>query len=163
MPRGFTLLELAIVIGLISLTLLWAVPSFRSVSDTTKMTRLANELRGFVLLAKSQAILRRQSLWVHFSHTDSSWELSLTDKQDAAQGSVLMSLSGEPFKDLALSSNYSANRISFDATHGRPKSGRLVFHPMANPYLLLELRTHFRSAIVRVCAPRIARLGYGVC
>nr|WP_289847801.1 GspH/FimT family protein [Vibrio hepatarius] len=127
------------------------------------MSQLANELRGFVLLGKSQAILRRQPLWIHFSLTDSSWELSLTDNQDPVQGSVLVNLSGESFKDLTIRSNYSANRISFDATHGRPKSGRLIFHPRGNPHLLLELRTHFRSAIVRVCAPTMARLGFEVC
>lgn len=163
MPRGFTLPELVLVLGLMSLTLLWAIPSFRSVSETTMMIRLASELRGLILLAKSQAILRRQTLWIHVSETDLNWQLKLVDDQEMAHATVLMQLSGQSFQGITLSSNYSANRIRFDASHGRPKSGRLVFYPKSNPELLLELRTHFRSAIVRVCAPDTARLGYDVC
>ncbi|ERB65186.1 hypothetical protein N779_11565 [Vibrio coralliilyticus OCN008] len=48
MPRGFTLLESVVTLSVMSLLLVWAVPNFSSVSDTTKMMRLAKELNGFV-------------------------------------------------------------------------------------------------------------------
>lgn len=163
MTRGFTLLELVIVIGLISMTLLWAIPSFRSVSETANMTRLASELYGFIVQAKSQARLRRQPLWVHIFQSGQNWELRLTDDQDRTQGRLITKLSGLSFKGISLFSNHSANRISFDASHGRPKSGSLVFYPSLTPELTLELRTHFRSAMVRVCAPNTPHLGYDVC
>lgn len=102
MTRGFTLLELAIVIGLISMTLLWAIPSFRSVSETAQMTRLASELYGFIVQAKSQAKLRRQLLWVHIFQSGQNWELRLTDDKDRTQGRLITKLSGLSFKGTSL-------------------------------------------------------------
>lgn len=163
MPRGFTLLESVVTLSVMSLFLVWAVPNFSSVSETTKMMRLAKELNGFVLMAKSQAILRRQPLWIHLKRSSDSWVLNLTDSENEDNGLVLMRLSGEPFSGIELSTTYSSNQISFDATHGRPKSGRFTFYPKLSSETVLELRTHFRSAIVRVCAPSGITLGYQPC
>ncbi|WFB47518.1 GspH/FimT family pseudopilin [Vibrio coralliilyticus] len=139
MPRGFTLLESVVTLSVMSLLLVWAVPNFSSVSDTTKMMRLAKELNGFVLMAKSQAILRRQPLWIHLKRSGDSWTLNLTDSEDEDNGLVLMLLSGEPFSGIELATTYSSNQISFDATHGRPKSGRFTF-------TLSYLRKRFSSS-----------------
>ncbi|PAU37581.1 pilus assembly protein FimT [Vibrio coralliilyticus] len=163
MPRGFTLLESVVTLSVMSLLLVWAVPNFSSVSETTKMMRLAKELNSFVLMAKSQAILRRQPLWIHLTRSGDSWTLNLTDSEDEDNGLVLMRLSGEPFTGIELATTYSSNQISFDATHGRPKSGRFTFYPELSSETVLELRTHFRSAIVRVCAPSGTALGYQPC
>ncbi|MCG9598270.1 GspH/FimT family pseudopilin [Vibrio sp. Isolate25] len=163
MPRGFTLIEVLIVLSVVCVVALWALPSFVSVSNTAKMARLATELNGLVVMAKSQAVLRRQPLWIHLLTVSGEWALELTDNKKEFQGVVLMRLSGASFSGIKLDTTYSSNQISFDATHGRPKSGRFTFYPSQQPELVLELRTHFRSAIVRVCSPNKTHLGYEVC
>ena len=91
------------------------------------MTRLATELNGFVVMAKSLAVMRRQPLWIHLLIVNGSWELELTDSEKEYQGEVLMRLSGSSFSGIEIETTYSSNPISFDATHGRPKSGRFIF------------------------------------
>nr|WP_257713176.1 GspH/FimT family pseudopilin [Vibrio neptunius] len=126
-PRGFTLVETLIVLSLVCVAVSRVIPSFESVSMTTKMTRLATELNGFVVMAKSLAVMRRQPLWIHLSIVNGSWELELTDSEKEYQGEVLMRLSGSSFSGIEIETTYSSNQISFDATHGRPKSGRFIF------------------------------------
>ncbi|MER2497428.1 MAG: type II transport protein GspH [Vibrio sp.] len=162
-PRGFTLVETLIVLSLVCVAVSRVIPSFESVSMTTKMTRLATELNGFVVMAKSLAVMRRQPLWIHLLIVNGSWELELTDSEKEYQGEVLMRLSGSSFSGIEIETTYSSNQISFDATHGRPKSGRFIFFPRQRSQMALELRTHFRSAIVRVCSPSSTYLGYEAC
>lgn len=89
MPRGFTLLELMITVAVLSALLATAAPSFKNVFETNKMQRLANELHGFVIEGKSEAVLRRERLWAHIimsgsSSSDGNWRIDLTD--NAAEG-----------------------------------------------------------------------------
>ena len=67
MTRGFTLLELLITVSVLSILIATAAPSFSSVTQTVKMQRLASELNGFLIQAKSESVKRNQDLWVHFS------------------------------------------------------------------------------------------------
>lgn len=103
MTRGFTLLELLITVAVLAVILAWATPSFTSVTTTTKMQRLGNELHGFVIQAKSEAVLRRKNLWAHISiaaNGDSlgTWKIELTDDETPGVGSVLLNFSGKPYK-----------------------------------------------------------------
>ena len=158
MSRGFTLLELLITLLVIGVLVVWAVPSFSSVNDKVKMERLAKELNGFVLLAKSEAVMRREPLWAHLimsgsSNSTGDWKLELTNSDTEGGGSKYAILSGADFDGLTLSTTYTSDQISFDETHGRPKGGRFTFHPKLSPSSALNLRTYHRSAIVRVCSP----------
>ncbi|WP_462053007.1 pilus assembly FimT family protein, partial [Vibrio cholerae] len=65
MHRGFTLLELLITVAVLTALLLFAAPNFSKVNQQAKVVNLANELQGFLIQAKSEAVLRNQSLWVH--------------------------------------------------------------------------------------------------
>ncbi|MFA0231863.1 Tfp pilus assembly protein FimT/FimU, partial [Vibrio sp. 10N.261.45.A7] len=67
MTRGFTLLELLVTVSVLSILIATAAPSFSSVTETVKMQRLAGELNGFLIQAKSESVKRNQDLWVHFS------------------------------------------------------------------------------------------------
>ncbi|WP_159653818.1 GspH/FimT family pseudopilin [Vibrio atypicus] len=161
MSRGFTLLELLITILVIGALMVWAVPSYSSVSEKIKMERLAKELSGFVLMAKSEAVMRRERLWIHIvmsgaTNSSGDWSLELTDRDTQGVGNRLLHLSGKPFDGITLSNTYTSDQISFDETHGRPKSGRISFHPINASTDLLEMRTYHRSAIVRVCSPNSA-------
>tara|TARA_Y100001960_G_scaffold165304_1_gene173545 strand:- start:1087 stop:1596 length:510 start_codon:yes stop_codon:yes gene_type:complete len=169
MSRGFTLLELLITILVIGTLMVWAVPSFSSMTDTVKMRRLAKELNGFVLMAKSEAVMRRERLWVHLIMSGSSdsrgdWRLELTNSDLDGAGTLYSTLSGRAFDGISISTTYTSQQISFDETHGRPKLGRFTFYPENSPSSALNLRTYYRSAIVRVCSPSSrAYLDYEKC
>lgn len=158
MSRGFTLLELLITILVIGTMMVLAVPNFDSATESVKMRRLAKELNGFVLMAKSEAVMRRERLWVHVIMSgalDSSgdWRLELTNSDTNGSGALYSKLSGKAFEGISISTTYTSQQISFDETHGRPKQGRITFHPKDSPSSALDLRTYHRSAIVRVCSP----------
>ncbi|MFW7523842.1 GspH/FimT family pseudopilin [Vibrio ostreicida] len=165
MSRGFTFFELIITLLLISLMVLAVSGRLNSLSPSLKMARLATELKGFILLAKSQAIMRQQSVWIHLEWPEVGpyWQLTLTDSAKLNEGVVILRLSGKPFSGLKLKSNYSDNQISFDPFHGRPKNGRLTFYSVQAPQESLQVRTYYRSAMVRVCASTEKYLDYETC
>ena len=56
--RGFTLIELMVVVALIAITLSFAVPSFQGFLDRARTDAAAAELAGLLSLARSEAIRR---------------------------------------------------------------------------------------------------------
>lgn len=170
MPRGFTLLELLITIAVLSVLLTAAAPSFQNVFETNKMQRLANELHGFVIQGKSEAVLRRERLWAHLimsggSSSDGNWRIELTDNSSEGVGTVLFSFSGAPYKGIVVTPSYASDQISFDDVHGRPSSGNIRFYPVGEPSKALKLISHTLSARVRVCSDNnnTEFFGYSTC
>ncbi|TOO47364.1 pilus assembly protein FimT [Vibrio parahaemolyticus] len=166
MPRGFTLLELMITVAVLSALLATAAPSFKNVFETNKMQRLANELHGFVIEGKSEAVLRRERLWAHIimsgsSSSDGNWRIDLTDNAAEGAGTVLFSLSGKPYDGIVVTPSYASDQISFDDVHGRPSSGNLKFHPVDESSKALKLISHTLSARVRVCSDNSGTEYYG--
>ncbi|EKO3848209.1 GspH/FimT family pseudopilin [Vibrio harveyi] len=170
MPRGFTLLELLITIAVLSVLLTAAAPSFQNVFETNKMQRLANELHGFVIQGKSEAVLRRERLWAHLimsggSSSDGNWHIELTDNSSEGAGTVLFSFSGAPYKGIVVTPSYASDQISFDDVHGRPSSGNIRFYPVGESSKALKLISHTLSARVRVCSDNnnTEFFGYSTC
>ncbi|EMJ3467678.1 TPA: GspH/FimT family pseudopilin [Vibrio harveyi] len=170
MPRGFTLLELLITIAVLSVLLTAAAPSFQNVFETNKMQRLANELHGFVIQGKSEAVLRRERLWAHLimsggSSSDGNWRIELTDNSSEGAGTVLFSFSGAPYKGIVVTPSYASDQISFDEVHGRPSSGNIRFYPVGESSKALKLISHTLSARVRVCSDNnnTEFFGYSTC
>ncbi|EKO3784890.1 GspH/FimT family pseudopilin [Vibrio harveyi] len=170
MPRGFTLLELLITIAVLSVLLTAAAPSFQNVFETNKMQRLANELHGFVIQGKSEAVLRRERLWAHLimsggSPSDGNWRIELTDNSSEGAGTVLFSFSGAPYKGIVVTPSYASDQISFDDVHGRPSSGNIRFYPVGESSKALKLISHTLSARVRVCSDNnnTEFFGYSTC
>ncbi|KIF54516.1 GspH/FimT family pseudopilin [Vibrio owensii] len=170
MPRGFTLLELLITIAVLGVLLTAAAPYFQNVFETNKMQRLANELHGFVIQGKSEAVLRRERLWAHFIMPDSSsddghWRIDLTDNGTEGAGTVLFSFSGAPYEGIVVTPNYASDQISFDDVHGRPSSGNIKFYPVGESTKALKLISHTLSARVRVCSDsnNTEFFGYSTC
>lgn len=170
MPRGFTLLELLITIAVLSVLLTAAAPSFQNVFETNKMQRLANELHGFVIQGKSEAVLRRERLWAHLimsggSSSDGNWRIELADNSSEGAGTVLFSFSGAPYKGIVVTPSYASDQISFDDVHGRPSSGNIRFYPVGESSKALKLISHTLSARVRVCSDNnnTEFFGYSTC
>lgn len=166
MNRGFTLLELLIVLSVFTILLIWAAPNYQMLSEATKMRRLASELNGIVLLGKSQAVLRRERLWAHIILSESvsddgRWRIELTDSDIPETGNIIQKLDGQPFSGLVITTNYSSDQISFDDVHGRPSSGHIRFYPVGHESKALKLVSHTVSARIRVCSDHESTLNYG--
>ncbi|HDY7673662.1 TPA: GspH/FimT family pseudopilin [Vibrio vulnificus] len=166
MTRGFTLLELLITVAVLAVVLASAAPSFTRVTNTTKMQRLGNELHGFVIQAKSEAVLRRQNLWAHISiaaNGDSlgTWKIELTDNATPGIGTVLLNLSGAPYKGVLVKSQFPSDQISFDGVYGRPSQGNIRFYPTGESTKAIKLIAHNRSARFRLCSDNQSDEYYG--
>ncbi|WP_439147075.1 GspH/FimT family pseudopilin [Vibrio sp.] len=168
MTRGFTLLELLITVSVLSILIATAAPSFSSVTQTVKMQRLAGELNGFLIQAKSESVKRNQDLWVHFSmeknevQSTGGWTIWLKPTEDLS-GETLLQLSGEPFRDLSFSHNYTGDRITFESVRGRPSRGTLYLAPntVSTDRLLIKLSSP--PGRIKVCGESSAQYGYEAC
>ncbi|MFA0569485.1 Tfp pilus assembly protein FimT/FimU [Vibrio gallaecicus] len=153
MSRGFTFLELLITISVLSILLAVAAPSFSSVSETVKMQRLATELNGFMIQAKSEAVMRNEELFVHFSFADDNpqstgvWEINLKD----ASNNVLLFLDGSPFNNLTVSHRYSSQKIKFEKVRGRPSSGHIAFYPTLSSSNKIKVILSNPPGRIKVC------------
>ncbi|OLQ87214.1 type IV pilin [Vibrio ponticus] len=168
MSRGFNLLELTITLVFLSVMLGLAKPSYQALLNRVKMKRLASELSGFVIQAKSEAVLRNQRLYAHFSFSAASlqdngdWYIQLTDSS-AAGGERVLYLSGEGFLGLAVTHNYGLGYLSFDGVRGRPTGGSIEFFPVTNTNERLKAVIANPPGRIRVCGVNGALYGYAQC
>ena len=168
MTRGFTLLEVLITVSVLSILIATAAPSFSSVTQSVKMQRLAGELNGFLIQAKSESVKRNQDLWVHFStaknevQSTGDWTVWLKPTEDLT-GETLLQLSGEPFRDVAFSHNYTGERISFESVRGRPARGTIYLSPKASSTDRLLIKLSSPPGRIKVCGESSAQYGYDAC
>ncbi|CAH7102369.1 GspH/FimT family pseudopilin [Vibrio splendidus] len=168
MTRGFTLLELLITVSVLSILIATAAPSFSSVTQSVKMQRLAGELNGFLIQAKSESVKRNQDLWVHFStaknevQSTGDWTVWLKPTEDLT-GETLLQLSGEPFRDVSFSHNYTGERISFESVRGRPARGTIYLYPNASSTDRLLIKLSSPPGRIKVCGESSAQYGYDAC
>ena len=103
MTRGFTLLELLITVVVLSVLLAAAVPSFSSLLASSKLQRLAPEVHGFLVTARSEAIARNQELHLLFlvsnvlgaiEDSEGEWDLVVSTTASYVPDNVVMHLDG---------------------------------------------------------------------
>tara|TARA_B100001059_G_C17815597_1_gene575027 strand:+ start:67 stop:573 length:507 start_codon:yes stop_codon:yes gene_type:complete len=168
MTRGFTLLELLITVSVLSILIATAAPSFSSVTQSVKMQRLAGELNGFLIQAKSESVKRNQDLWVHFStaknevQSTGDWTVRLKPTEDLT-GETLLQLSGEPFRYVSFSHNYTGERISFESVRGRPARGTIYISPNTSSTDRLLIKLSSPPGRIKVCGESSAQYGYDAC
>nr|WP_047045605.1 GspH/FimT family pseudopilin [Vibrio mexicanus] len=159
MTRGFTLIELLITLSVFVLILSFAVPSFSSVSDAVKMRRLASELSGFLVQAKSEAIKRNVDLRVMFSfasddpQSTGNWSLKLVDPSD----NEILFFDGTSFKGITVKHNYASAindplPVKFEKIRGRPNPGGITFHPFNNTATHLKASLSNPPGRVKICS-----------
>ncbi|MCX2758993.1 GspH/FimT family pseudopilin [Vibrio sp. Sgm 22] len=165
MTRGFTFLELLITISVLSILLAVAAPSFSSVSETVKMQRLAAELNGFMMQAKSEAVMRNTDLWAHFlmngnSNDTGDWKIELTEFDVPNTGTAILTMEGGSFRNVDFTVNYSSEQIKFSGVNGKAKDGHLLFDMNSKP---LKLITYSASGRMRICGVEGDFYGYQPC
>ncbi|GHW93367.1 Type IV fimbrial biogenesis protein FimT [Vibrio cholerae] len=165
MHRGFTLLELLITVAVFTALLLFAAPNFSKVTQQAKGVNLANELQGFLIQAKSEAVLRNQSLWVHIQGLSSAnatgnWQLKLT-ASSAANSDPISLFQGDRYRNIYVEAN--RVKIKFDHVMGNPQiSGSIRIKETATDYSL-NVRFSNRAGRIRICSENGVKYGYDQC
>ncbi len=140
--RGFTLIDLLITICVLSVLLISAVPSFSRLFESSRMNTFQDELMGFVIMAKSEAVLRNVPTYIHFrdlanvNADELCIVLSLADSITDCTSNVIYTLHGLVFEGLTLEQTYPQNVIKIDAVNGRPLLTRSTFYSESNSEIL---------------------------
>ncbi len=170
MTRGFTLIELLIVLFILAVVSISAAPSFGAISQTIKMQRLASELNGFLIQAKSEAVSRNEDLKIVFSFASTApqstgdWYIELVD----ADGVQLQYFDGEPFQGITVAHNYASSindplPITFEKLRGRPAPGSLLFYPTHHSQNQLKAVLSNPPGRIKICAVGQALYDYPDC
>lgn len=140
--RGFTLIELLITICVLSVLLISAVPSFSRLFESSRMNTVQDELMGFVIMAKSEAVLRNVPAYIHFRDLanvnveERCIVLSLSDSITDCTSNIIYTLRGRVFDGLTLEQTYPQNVIEIDSVNGRPLLIRSTFDSESNSEIL---------------------------
>lgn len=78
--RGFTLVELMIVLTLLSVLAFIAIPSFTEFTRANRVQATAEELKAFLVAARTEALNNRAPVIVKI--TAAKWEWEIRDNQD---------------------------------------------------------------------------------
>ncbi len=161
--RGFTLLELLVLLVISGVLLTVAVPDLQRFYHHYQLRKLAIELSSFFTQARSEALKRRQPLWVRFEdnkHVNPvEWQLTLYSDMNNVEPVELGEIKG---KNAYLDPSWSS--MKFDGRNGRVLvSGHLLFWYGNSNEVLLKLITHNMTGRVRICAQGQAFYEYPQC
>ena len=82
--KGFTLIEVMIVIGVVAILASLALPSYRTILEKRQVTSGAEQISAFISAVQFEAVKRGEPLAVNYLRTDTdTWCLGVTfsDKQ----------------------------------------------------------------------------------
>ena len=113
--RGFTLLELLIVVGVVGLLLLLIAPAFTTIKSSTDVTSAAYTIKGVLDTARTHAKAKNTYTWVGFADSVGS----------NVTGSVALAVvASKDGSDLGTSVNQVGNRV--DITAGVTPIGKVI-------------------------------------
>lgn len=69
--RGFSLVEILVVIFVVGLLAVCATPAFQALSKSRTMAQVTYEVAGLLELARNEAVARQTYVWVGFQSTNS--------------------------------------------------------------------------------------------
>ncbi len=142
LQRGFTLVELMIVLGLMSIIAAVAVPSFQSIIVSNRLASQANELVAALNYARSEAVKRRKSVTLTSNNgTDWSAGWTITDAdgtllrvQDAFEGNTTLVATTNTIQYLPSGFMANAAAVTFDLCHASGEKGRQIeISPIGRP------------------------------
>ncbi len=102
--------------------------------------------------------------WLFGSSTfmENDWIVITTQPVLVAYQTLLM-LSGEPFRDLSFSHNYTGSKISFESVRGRPARGTIYLAPKRASTDRLLIKLSSPPGRIKVCGESGAQYGYYAC
>ncbi len=136
------MIELLITICVLSVLLIFAAPSFSNLFESSRMKTAQDELMGFVIMAKSEAVFRNSPTYLHFrelanlNSDERCIVLSLSDSITDCTTNVIYTLNGRVFDGLTLDKTYPQNVIEIDPVSGWPLLEHSTFDSESNSELL---------------------------
>ncbi|WP_318448867.1 pilus assembly FimT family protein [Photobacterium leiognathi] len=127
--KGLTLLELIITISVLSIIITMAAPSFNNLLASNTMKRTSTELRGLIVAAKSEAVMRGTDVYLHTigltstkTLTDNWCLIATTDATiaDCDHSNVLYKVDGSQMTGLNIQRHDSYATIRIDKMNGQP-------------------------------------------
>ena len=140
--RGFTLVELLVVMGVIGILLAMSVPAATRYAGRIRLSAATREIMGLLSLARSSAISSRHEQTVLVDVE--AGRLSIEDSQDAAQ-----------VRAVSLASNVDIRLTTSDGQE-LDTPARLVFQPngsLAGRSIEVTLSDGSRAQTISVAAP----------
>ncbi len=163
MRRGFTLLELLVLLALSGVLITVATPDLQRFYHHYQLRKLAIELSGFFTKARAEARKRRQPLWIRFEEdklvNNSGWQLVLYGTTTVKESVELGRVEGT---NSHLAPSWDS--MKFDGRTGRVLvNGHLLFWYGNSDEISLKLITHNITGRVRICAQGQAFYEYPQC
>lgn len=128
--EGFTLVEIIVTIGIIAILVLIAVPPFRSFLQNRRLTLAAEELYSALVLARSEAVKRNQTIFVRFNvGNDWCYGLNAGSNCDCsiANNCTLATFRPANSTQTSLATTYGTS-MNFESAHGAANaSGSVTF------------------------------------
>ena len=141
--RGFTLVEVMIVLAVTAMIAAVAIPSFQSVITTNTLATQANDLVAALNYARSEAVKRRQSVALS-ANNGNNWEdgWTITDADgtllrnyDALRGNSTLTATTNTVQYLPSGFVNSAASITFDLCINAGEPGRQIeLSPIGRPH-----------------------------
>jgi type IV fimbrial biogenesis protein FimT len=165
-PRGFTLLELLVVVSVLAVLMLIAVPSMQAMLTRNHLKAAAQSIAEDLQWTRSEAIKRNRILLVAFDVEH--WCYGVGDAgaahcncrlapEDAGACSLKRRL-GTDFPGIGLAATFAGTR--FDPLRATSNNGTLTLTATNGTSLKVVLS---RLGRVRICAPAGAVAGYDAC
>lgn len=174
---GFTLLELIMTLAIVAILVSAAAPSFKSIIDRNKIQRIAMEIEGFLLQAKSESVMRNEALTIYFVrdsgnetdyHNDGEWVLALmpasttvTTIASAKLGAISV-INGDKHKGVNIKVGLNTH-LTMDPVRGSPNIvGQYFFHINDNSKEVKVVLNRLTGRI-RICSISGVNYGYKTC
>jgi type IV fimbrial biogenesis protein FimT len=130
LPAGFSLVELLIVLGIASILLTMAVPSFRTLIQNQQVTTAVNDFFAAINLARSEAIKRGARVHLAAMDPQSNWQngwvvfVDNNDNGERDQGDETIFERGPLSAGITITPGFSGSvlkYLTFNGT-GRPRT-----------------------------------------
>ena len=168
MKNGFTLLELIITAAISSILISAAAPSFTDFLNQRKVERFSSELNGIYMMAKSEAVLKNEVVYVHFVNLTASYQRGMdwcivvttspTFTDCTLNADLLFVIDGRLFKKIVIKRTANYEKIRIDPVRAQPdfEHGEeyvdLVSFYIQDETKVTSLRSHFmgRFGVVNI-------------
>lgn len=159
-PKGFTLLEVLIVVGILAILATLAAPSFSSFIDKYRVKRAADSLSAFLINTKTEAIKQNTTVRAVFKSSGggTTWCAGMTTANtcdctvldSCTVNSMDRRVRGSDFKGIVLNSPADGAMFSFTPLRGAVNNGNAQVQSAAG----LQVRVVVSgTGRIRLCSP----------
>lgn len=169
--KGFTLIELMIVIAIIAIVLSLAVPSFNDFFEKNRLKRAAEDVYGLVTKARAEGVVRSADMSVavdvdewcvgYAAAADCDCTAAASCVVPVAGTDVLQVVNGDNFAGVTITETFAGVGTTFDNVEGSAGTGRVSLS--AGDWDLDVIVSGMGRVII--CAPASSQstMGYSAC